>query len=298
MTDPTPPARSANSWTGRRVLNFAHQGGAREQPSSTLAAFRAALAAGADALEMDVHCSADGHLVVCHDPTVDRTTNGTGRIADLTLAQLSALDNAYWWVPGEVVDHDADEHAYVLRGRAPSDPGYGIATLEAVLDAFPDVLINLDIKESVPDVPPYERRLADLLRAHGRTDDVIVASFIDAALDAFAGYAPEIPTSAGPRAVSLLAMALATGGTIPAEVTRHAAVQVPPRFAGTDVVTAESVARAHDAGLAVHVWTIDDPDEMVRLIGLGVDGIMSDWPSVCARVLDLRGAGWLPPRSA
>jgi glycerophosphoryl diester phosphodiesterase len=282
----------ANPWLGRRVLNFAHQGGARERPSSTMAAFRGALEAGAHALEMDVHCSADGHLWVCHDPTVDRTTDGSGRIADLAAAELSALDNAYWWVPGEVVDHDAGEDAYALRGRAPADPGYGLAPLEAVLEAFPGVLLNLDIKQSAPDVPPYEHRLAEVLRAYGRTDDVIVASFLDAALDAFAEHAPEVPTSAGPRAVSLLAMALATGDTIPAEVTRHAAVQVPPRFAGTDVVTVDSVARAHEAGLAVHVWTIDDPDEMVRLIRLGVDGIMTDWPSVCARVLDVRGEGW------
>ena len=294
MTDASAP----NPWLGRRVLNYAHQGGARERPSSTMAAFRAALAAGADALEMDVHCSADGHLVVCHDPTVDRTTDGTGRIADLTLAQLSALDNAYWWVPGEVVDHDADRGAYVLRGRGPADPEYGIATLEAVLEAFPGVLLNLDIKQSAPDVPPYEQTLAALLQAHGRSDDVIVASFLDSALDTFAEHAPEIPTSAGPRAVSMLAMALATGEPILAEVTRHAAVQVPPRFAGTDVVTAESVARAHDAGLAVHVWTIDDPDEMVRLIRLGVDGVMTDWPSVCARVLDLRAEGWSRPPAA
>lgn len=281
-----------NPWLERRVLNYAHQGGAREQPSSTLAAFRAALDAGADALEMDVHCTSDGHIVVCHDPTVDRTTNATGRIADLTLKEVEALDNAYWWVPGEVVDHDAAEGEYVLRGRAPADPAYGIALLEAVLDEFPGTPLNLDIKQTAPDVEPYEARLGDLLRAHGRTDDVIVASFLDRALDAFSEHTPEIPTSAGPRAIGVLAQVLAIGDPIPPEVTRHVAVQVPPRFAGVDVVTLETVTRVHEAGMAVHVWTIDEPTEMVRLTRLGVDGIMTDWPTACAKVLEVQGLTW------
>lgn len=284
-----------NPWLERRVLNYAHQGGAREQPSSTMAAFRAGVAAGADALEMDVHCTADGHLVVCHDPTVDRTTDGRGRIADLTLREIQALDNAYWWVPGEVVDHEPQAHEFTLRGQAPADPAYGIATLEEVLATFPEVFLNLDIKQSVPNVEPYEARLGDLLRSAGRTEDVIVASFLDVALDAFSAHAPEIPTSAGPRAAGMLAQAIITGEEIPAEVKRHAAIQVPPQHAGMDVITPVSVERVHEAGIAIHVWTIDDPNEMVRLVRLGVDGIMTDWPTVCAKVLELQGVTYLRP---
>src|ERR1700687_756037 len=107
---------AANPWLDRRVLNYAHQGGAREAPSSTLFALHRAVAAGADALELDVHDTADGHLVVCHDETVDRTTDGKGPIADLTLADLQSLDNAYWWVPGEVVAHGRPDADYPLRG--------------------------------------------------------------------------------------------------------------------------------------------------------------------------------------
>ncbi|MBW3614956.1 MAG: glycerophosphodiester phosphodiesterase, partial [Actinobacteria bacterium] len=98
---------STNPWLERRVLNWAHQGGSREGPSSTLFAMRKAVDAGADALELDVHMSADDVLVVCHDATVERTTDGRGAIAELTLSDLKALDNAYWWVPGSVIDHGA-----------------------------------------------------------------------------------------------------------------------------------------------------------------------------------------------
>src|SRR5581483_496531 len=204
----------ANPWLERRVLCYAHQGGAREAPSSTMAALHQAVAGGADALELDVHATADGHLVVCHDATVDRTTNGAGAIADLTLAELRALDNAYWWVPGEVVDHEATD--YPLRDRAPADRAYGIATLDEVLDAFPGVFLNFDIKQTAPAVQPYEKPLAEALRAHGRGDDVVVASFNDLATDAFRAHAPEIPTSAGTMATAEFWRAAHQGEPLPA----------------------------------------------------------------------------------
>ncbi len=281
-----------NPWLGRRVLAFAHQGGAREGPSSTMFALARAVAHGADALELDVHRSADGHLVVCHDPTVDRTSDGTGRIADLTLEQLQALDNAHWWRPGEVADHEADPADLPLRGRAPADRSLGVATLAEVMAAFPDVLLNLDIKQTAPDVVPYEAQLAEELAAAGRTDDVIVASFIDASLDAFRAAGTGIATSCGPREVVALAQALANGEPVPDAVRQHVAIQVPPRFAGTDVVTAAAVHATHDAGLAVHVWTIDDEPEMRRLIDLGVDGVMTDRPSALVPVLEELGVRW------
>src|SRR5580704_11723247 len=115
---PVPHDSSRRSpWPSRRVIAYAHQGGAWEGPSSTLFAIESALAAGATGIELDVHATADGHLVVCHDETVDRTTNGHGSISELTLDELRALDNAYWWVPGEVVDHDRPDTDYPLRGK-------------------------------------------------------------------------------------------------------------------------------------------------------------------------------------
>lgn len=266
-----------NVWLARRVLNYAHQGGAREGPSSTLAGMRTALAAGADALELDVHCTVDGELVVCHDETVDRTTEGSGRISEMTLADVQRLDNAYWWRPGELVDHEVGP--WPLRGRAAADADYRIPTLRAVLEAFPGVFLNLDIKEATG----YEGLLAEVLREHGRTDDVIVASFHDIATERFAAVAPEIGTSAGTNATAEFFFAVRDGK--PPPTRGHVALQVPPTYGDTVIVEERFVAAAHEAGVAVHVWTIDEPDEMRRLIGLGVDAIITDRPSVLAEVL-------------
>ena len=284
----------ANPWLERRVLCYAHQGGAREAPSSTLHALQRAVAAGADALELDVHASADGHLVVCHDPTVDRTTNASGAIAALSLAELRRLDNAYWWVPGSVVDHDRPGADYPLRGRAPADSALAIATLEEVLDAFPDTFLNLDIKQTAPAVPAYEKTLAQALRAHRRADDVIVASFNDASTDAFRAHAPEIGTSAGIGATAEFWRAAHDRTALPD--LPHVALQVPVETAGVTVLDEALVEAAHACGLAVHAWTIDDPAEMARLVDLGVDGIMSDVPSVVVSVLAAKGVSYAARR--
>lgn len=260
-----------NPWLARRVLNYAHQGGAREGPSSTLEAMRRAVAAGAHALELDVHATADGELVVCHDETVDRTTEGSGRISEMTLAAVQALDNAYWWSPGEVVDHERGP--WPLRGQ-----GHGIVTVHEVLDSFPGVYLNFDLKE-----PGYEAALADVLRAHGRIDDVIVASFHDEATDRFRKCAPEIATSAGTQATAAFYSAVREGA-VPRDLP-YAALQVPPTYGDTVIVDERFVAAAHEAGVAVHVWTIDEADEMRRLVELGVDGIITDCPSILAAVL-------------
>lgn len=280
-----------NPWLARRVLNYAHQGGAREAPSSTLLAMRQALEAGAVALELDLHATVDREVVVCHDATVDRTTNGTGCIAEMSLDAVQSLDNAYWWVPGSVVDHQADPSDYPLRGRAPADPELRIPTLREVLEAFPAAYVNVDIKQTAPAVEPYERLVADLFREHGREDDVIVASFFDDATDAFSALAPEISTAAGLGAMAGFYFAVRDGAEPPP--MRHHALQVPPTHEGSTVVDTAFVEAAHDAGLALHVWTIDEAEEMERLIELGVDGIMTDCPSVLADVLRSTGAGLL-----
>jgi len=276
------------------VIAYAHQGGAWEAPSSTLYAIERALRSGATAIELDVHATADRQLVVCHDETVDRTTDGHGRIADLTLAELQVLDNAYWWAPGADVSPGLDPAAYPFRGRAPGDRSYGIVTLEEVLASFPDVVLNLDIKETAPAVVPYEEALADLLRRYGRGDDVIVASFLDLATDSFSRYAPEIPTSAGTIATGSFVRAVRSGADPPA---LHAvALQPPARLRDSVVVDRALVEAAHEHGLAIHVWTINDEAEMERLCSLGADGIITDCPTVLRQVLDRRGMAWEPER--
>jgi glycerophosphoryl diester phosphodiesterase len=286
----SPQTSERSPWRDRRVIAYAHQGGAWEGPSSTLHAIRGALAVGATGIELDVHATLDGYLVVGHDPTVDRTTNGAGRIADLTLDQVRALDNAYWWALGSDVSPGFESDHYPFRGRAPEDRSLAVATLQEVLEEFEGVVLNLDIKQTTPVVVPYEESLARMLRKFGRVDDVIVASFLDAATDAFSAHAPEIPTSAGTTAVAGFYQAVRAGE--PPTPMRHVALQVPAAFGELTVVDQRFVDAAHGQGMAVHVWTIEEQAEMEHLCDLGVDGIITDRPSVLAKVLDARGEAW------
>jgi glycerophosphoryl diester phosphodiesterase len=265
------------------VFHWAHGAGTHEAPASTLFAMRQALANGADGLELDLHATRDGRLVVCHDPTVERTTDGSGAIADMTLEQLKRLDNAYWWVPGKEVDHDAatPPHAYVLRGRAPADPELTIPTLDEVLEAFPGVPLNLELKR-----PGYEHLLARALGSRS-SGDVIVASFHDRVVRAFRALVPAATTAASRRYVVRF-WAGSRVGLAPRR-SPHVALQVPERRYGIRVTDRRLVEAAHRAGLAVHVWTVNDEPTMDELIDLGVDGIMTNRPSVLAAVLRRRG---------
>lgn len=288
-------AAPENPWLGRRVIAFAHQGGAWEAPSSTLFAIRRALEVGASGIELDVHATADGQLVVSHDATVDRTTNGRGSIHTMTLADLRTLDNAHWFVPGVDVRPGLEADAYPYRGRAPEDRDFGIATLDevlCVLDDYPTVALNLDIKATSPAVEPYEEKLASTLAAHGHTDRVIVASFLDVATNAFMRAAPTIGTSAGTLAVADFWRALAHGGE-PQEM-RHVALQVPSVFGNHVVVDERFVQSAHQRGMAVHVWTVNDEAQSQQLVDLGVDGIISDVPTQLVALLRKCGVAWNP----
>ena len=285
-----------NPWLERRVLAYAHQGGAWEAPSSTLHAVRAAIAAGATGIELDVHATADGELVVSHDATVDRTTDGKGAIASMTLAELRQLDNAYWFIPGADATRGGDPAEYPFRGRAPDDPDFRIATLREVLEEFPGVVLNLDVKQTAPEVDPYEEALARLLAEYERHDDVIVASFLDKATARFATLAPGVPTSAGMLATAEFWRAVQEGqseppGWPPAPAS-PVAFQVPETYGESTVVDERFVEAAHAAGMAVHVWTVEDEPSMRRLVRLGVDGIITDLPTTLSGVLGDLGAAW------
>ena len=279
----------SSPWLSRRVIAYAHQGGSFEGPSSTLAAIEWSLAGGATAVELDVHATRDRRIVVSHDETVDRTTNHHGEIADLSLAQLREMDNAYWWIAGEAVTPGRADEEYVHRAKAPRNRDYALATLEEVSQRFPGVLLNLDIKRTSPDVEPYEELLADELRRLERTGSVIVASFLDHAIQSFRALAPEVATSAATGETATFYFSLQEGS---AKVPPAQALQVPATFGDVTVVDERFVEAAHEAGLAVHVWTINEEDEMRALVDLGVDGIVSDRPTRLARVLKERGCAW------
>jgi len=279
----------SSPWLDRRVIAFAHQGGSFEGPSSTLAAIGRAIDNGATAIELDVHATKDRHIVVSHDETVDRTTNHHGEIAHLTLAELSEMDNAHWWIAGEDVSPGRPEHEYLHRARAPRDRDYAVATLEEVVRRFPGVLLNMDIKRTAPEVEPYEELLADELRRLERTDSVIVASFNDAAIQSFRELAPDVATSAATGETAAFFFSLGEDHVV---VPPVCAFQVPATFGDITVVDERFVEAAHAAEVAVHVWTINDRDEMSRLIDLGVDGIVSDTPTPLAQLLRKRGCAW------
>ncbi len=276
---------SPNPWLHRRPIVYAHQGGALEAPSSTLFSFVRAVGLGCEAIEMDVHRTRDGVLVVAHDDTVDATANRSGVIAEMTWSELRELDNAYWFVDGHGATIEKDPSAYYLRGRSASDPGFGFARLEDVLAQFPTTFLNFDIKESAPQVVPYEEDLARMLRRFDRSSDVIVASFLDESLDVFRSFAPEIHTSLGPR--DSLAVGLAIRGEGPEAVLHESSValQLPTHFGRTEILDTEFIQGAHERGLAVHAWTIDEPDDMHLLLQRGIDGIISDRPTVAVDVV-------------
>ena len=296
-----------NPWLDRRVLNIAHQGGEIEAPSNTLFAFKTAKDKGSDVLELDVHATADGELVVIHDATVDRTTNGTGRVDEMTLEEIKELDAAYWFVPDCGTCHGEPEDAYAYRGFAtgereipeslgdfePND--FRIPALREVLEAFPRDFINIEIKQTAPATEPYEQKLAALLEEFGRTSDTIVVSFHDQALELFKLFAPDVSTATGTVQTGAF-WASAQGPAPGAPNPRYEALQVPLEFEGLPVVTPEFVERAHANDLAVHVWTINDRPTMEWLVDIGVDGIMTDRPTLLEEVLDAKHAKYRPER--
>ncbi|MFY9588717.1 MAG: glycerophosphodiester phosphodiesterase [Actinomycetota bacterium] len=291
-------ALADNPWLERRVWNIAHQGGENEAPSDTMFAFKTAMAKGADMLELDVHATADGEIVVLHDATIDRTTNGSGQVDELTLAEIQAFDAAHWFVPVEGTTHSAADADYIYRGIATgtvappagfSASDFRIPTLRAVLETFPGVPTNIEIKNYFPNTAPYEKTLADLLDEFGRTDDVIVVSFFDQALELFKLWAPDVHTATATVETALFHTS-ARGALPGLPNPRYVALQVPVIFdtipgVPVEVVNEDFIADAHANGLAVHVWTINDVPTMCALIAMGADGIMTDFPTVLEHVL-------------
>ena len=239
-----------------RSLCFAHRGGADLWPENTLQGFRGSIALGCDFIESDLQLTRDGELVLCHDSTVDRTTDGTGTIAELTLAELQRF---------EIRD----------TSRVTREPRLTIPTLAEALDAVPTARFNLDIKS--PD-PQIVGRLVDFIESSGVADRVLVASRHDAQLERFrSATRSQVATSASAWEVTRfwLASSMGLANRLRPE---YDALQVPPTWQLLHVVDERFVSAAHALGLQVHVFTVNAPDDMRRWLTLGVDGIMTDRP--------------------
>ncbi len=294
---------AANRWIQhKKPLNIAHQGGEDEFPSNTMYAFRKALRAGADMLELDVGVTRDGKVIVMHDTTVDGKTNGHGTVASKTLRQMKRLDAAFWFAPraAEHYSHSLAWRAYRFRGIATGrrEPPSGfrasdfrVPTLAEVLKAFPRTPINIEIKGRTPDEATAEyvknaEVLAGLLKDTKRRD-LIVVSFQQAAVDRFHELVPRIDLAPG---IDGAAAWLIGGGSPGPGVV---AFQVPITFTtgGTQlqVTTAENVARAHREGYAWQNWFSnedrDAPATWRSLIDMCVDGTMTSHPRAFERVL-------------
>ncbi|MGH9183365.1 MAG: glycerophosphodiester phosphodiesterase family protein [Acidimicrobiales bacterium] len=238
------------------VLAFAHRGGAGERPENTLAAFEHAVRLGYRHVETDVRVTADGVLVAFHDETLDRVTDHGGLVRELPWSTV--------------------RHARVAGTEPP-------LLLEDLLGAWPDLRVNVDAKDDAAVEP-----LAAVVRRTASLDRVGVGGFSGRRLRRLRRLlGPRLCAALGPLGVARLRAASVVG--IPTGRLAAACVQVPVRTRRVPLVDGRFVAAAHRRGLQVHVWTVDDPTEMARLLDLGVDGLMTDRPSVLKGVLEARG---------
>lgn len=254
-----------------KPLVLAHQGGEGEWPSNTRLGFEESVRRGADILDTDVHLTRDGVLVMIHDTTVDRTTDGTGAVASLSLAELEKLDAGYRFTK----DGGA---TFPFRGR-----GLAIPTLEWLLESYPEKRLIVEIKET-PVAAVAE--LARLLDKHGARERVIVGSFEPELTYEVRRRCPGVATCATPseaRVFWVLSRLRLESFYSPA----FDSLQVPPEHDGLQVVTRRFVDAAHRRGVHVLPWTLDTEEEMRSTIGLGVDGINTNYPT---RMLELVGA--------
>ncbi|GGL54140.1 glycerophosphodiester phosphodiesterase [Planomonospora parontospora] len=251
-------------------LAFAHRGGASENRENTHAAFARAVELGYTYLETDAHATVDGVLLAFHDHTLDRVTDRRGRIAALP-----------YRVVREARIGGVDE----------------IPLMEDLLGSWPEARFNIDVKESTAIAP-----LAEVVRRTNAYDRICLTSFSDERLlRARAAIGRDVCSSLGPRGVATLRAAASTAayGRLLSRLARAGVpcAQVPVGFRGLRVTTPSLVRTAHALGMQLHVWTVNDPLEMERLLDLGVDGVMTDNISGLRAVLEARGQ-WHPGRLA
>jgi len=263
-----------------KVVNIAHRGGRRIRPEHTLLAYDQALEDGADILELDVHETSDGMLVVMHDATVDRTTDCTGLIKEMTFADLRNCDAGYNF-------SNDDGQTYPYRGT-----GLVVPTMEEVFDRYPDTPFIIEVKQSDPSIVDH---FVEVIREYGVEDKMTGSAFADSLLRELRTAAPDIPTNMGTNETFVF-WGFSFSALDPEYQPQAEFLQVPPQFdVGdriVDVLHPGFVPRAHELDMLVHVWTINDEEEMRFLIETyGIDGIMTDDPPLLSKVIDELGVG-------
>lgn len=246
-----------------RTRVFAHRGDSAHAPENTLPAFDLAVRSGTDVLETDVHWTRDGVIVVAHDSDISRTSNGSGLIADLTYAELQRFDFGYQFSPDGGL-------TFPYRGQ-----GLRIPRFSELLRTFPDIDVNVDIK---PKQPRSLRGLIREVHACRAVDRIMVASFNHRVLRLFRNLCSSIATSASPIEIGQALFSERTRCPIKGNSLPYQSIQIPLRSHHLPIATSGLIRWAHDRGIAVDVWTIDEADDMKRLFELGVDGIVTNQP--------------------
>ncbi len=248
-------------------IRFAHRGSRVLWPENTAPAFQGAVDLGYRYLETDVRITRDRVVVVMHDATLERTTNGTGKVSDWRWEDLRNLDAAWHFDPAG---------GHPLRAT-----GVGIMTLEDAFTTWPDVHFNIDLKSR-----GMEWAVAELIMRHDRVDSVLIGGFSDARIARFRRITQgRVATSAGPAASLAMWAAARVGRTIHRPV---AAYQVPSEYRALPF-DRKYVTAIQAAGAQVHVWTVNEPEEMHRILDLGADGIVTDRPDLLNDVMRARG---------
>jgi glycerophosphoryl diester phosphodiesterase len=246
---------------------FAHRGGCALGPENTIAAFDLGMSTGADGLELDVHLSSDGVVVVHHDNTLDRTTNGSGPIAARTARELERLDAGYWFIQGQ---------QYPFRGL-----GIGVPTLRDVLARYRGVPTIIEIKVYTA---AMGYAVADEVRRAAAMDYVCVAGYGLASARAARAAMPGVAASAAQQEVRLAVYRSML--RVPVRRASYQTYQVPEFAEATRIVSPRFIRHAHSAGLKIQVWTVDEDQDMRRLLDWGVDALISNRPDVAVRIRD------------
>lgn len=255
------PSYESEGFRRPLVISHADDSGRGLYPGNTPVFLQQMAAMQVDVLEMDVHATADDELVLMHDDTVDRTTDGKGAIRDKTLAELRELNVAYHW--------SQDGSTYPYRENPQR-----ILTVDEVFQAYPRYPMVIELK--TPD-PEAARALCRKLQAYNKSNLVIVSSFHQQAIDTLREDCPQVATGAGSDEVKFFAAATKLH-FFRLLSPRYQALHIPTDYDGITLIDRNSVRQVQDHGVRVDVWTVNDEAEMRRLIDLGVDGIMTDRP--------------------
>jgi glycerophosphoryl diester phosphodiesterase len=251
-------------------IAIGHRGCAGEAPENTLPSFERGLAAGAAILETDVHLTRDGVPVLLHDPEVDRVTDGSGSVCDLTLDELQRLDAGHRFSPDAGRTHP-------FRGR-----GLRVPTFEEALKAFPGARFNVELKA---DRAGVSEATVDVVVRNGRESLTLLTAGESGLMERLRHHIAErgVRVAQGASTTDVVDFVRSAQDGSPPN-TQAMALQIPMEFAGRRLVTPELIAHAHAHDIQIHVWTINCTERMAELLDLGVDGIMSDFPG---RVADL-----------